>query len=58
MSEELNYLLIKAYNRWKGVENSPVPISLIKDYLLLEGVDPDDIRNDIFEKNTILGVKK
>ena len=42
MSEELNYLLIKAYNRWKGVENSPVPIALIRDYLLLEGIDPDD----------------
>ena len=42
MSEELNYLLIKAYNRWKGVENSPVPISLIKDYLLLESIDSDN----------------
>lgn len=42
MSEQLNYLLIKAYHHWKSMENSPVPISLIKDYLLLEGIDPDE----------------
>ena len=42
MSEKLNFLLIKAYHQWKDQENSPVPIKLIREYLLMEGLDPDD----------------
>lgn len=39
MSEELNRLLIKAYDRYKNDINPPVPIEIIKEYLILEGID-------------------
>ena len=48
MSKELNEILIKAYNRYKYEKNAPVPISLIRDYLLLEGIDPDDKNRNVF----------
>ena len=58
MSKELNDILIRAYNRYKDEKNAPVPISLIRGYLFLEGIDPDHIRNDIFEKkNNKLEIK-
>jgi len=42
MSKELNEILIRTYNRYKYEKNAPVPILLIRDYLLLEGIDPDN----------------
>lgn len=42
MSNELELLLKKAYNRYKNDPKSPVPINKIKEYLELKGVLIDE----------------
>lgn len=42
MSKELNELLKKAYYRWKGNSDSPVPIESIKEFLELEGINLEE----------------
>jgi hypothetical protein len=42
MSKELNDTLKEAYNRYKDDLNPPVPLRTIKEYLELEGINPDD----------------
>ena len=40
MSEKLNETLLKAYNHYKNdVNNSPLPLETIKEYLALEGIE-------------------
>lgn len=45
MSNELNALLIRAYNLYKDESNPPVPLESIKEYLKFEGLDIDDLNN-------------
>lgn len=42
MSNELNKLLKKAYNRYKNDSKPPVPINHIREYLELEGIPLDE----------------
>jgi hypothetical protein len=42
LSEELNNVLIKAYYQFKDYDNPPVPITEIKEYLELEGVELEE----------------
>lgn len=41
MSEQLNNLLLKAYQRYKNTVNPPVPIETIKKFLEFEGISLD-----------------
>jgi antitoxin component HigA of HigAB toxin-antitoxin module len=38
MSAELNELLKEAYHSFKGREDAPLPIEMIKEYLEIEGI--------------------
>jgi len=49
MSNELNDLLKKAYKCWKDIENPPVPIKTIKEYLELEGISLEADKKTKFE---------